>query len=326
MRPRFSIRAILILRWIFLASGSRGRGLGSHACLGDCLARISQTGSDGCRAIARFFCTQITGRAGRVTDLVGITKMDRRPRADSAVFRLTCPVDFYLACRIQAIPLAGLRCRHQRVLRLGQRYSSDKHSPRRTARDVGTFVWFTLQRPNYLSVDQSAGVVFSRATALEVQRRSEVLLPIMDPNWQIRSELRAAAASGKHQIDSPDRPLTAANLSQICADTLLGFVISSQHIGFDALTHNRPRIMDGLGSLRLPQGANIGDSQVKILIREALLTRHVRFFAVRRHRAFVDPGAILFLALSSCGNRIFLSGHPRWLHCVRSSGVQVSKI
>ena len=106
------------------------------------------------------------------------------------------------------------------------------------ARDVGTFAWFTLQRPNYLSVDQSAGVVFSRATALEVQRRSEVLLPIMDPNWKIRSELRAAAASGKHRIDAPSRPLTAANLVQICADTQLGFVISSQHLGFEALTHN----------------------------------------------------------------------------------------
>ena len=37
------------------------------------------------------------------------------------------------------------------------------------AQDVGGFVWFTLGRPNYLALDQSAGVVFSRATALEVQ-------------------------------------------------------------------------------------------------------------------------------------------------------------
>jgi hypothetical protein len=105
------------------------------------------------------------------------------------------------------------------------------------ARDVGTYVWFTLQRPNYLAVDQSAGVVFSRATALEVQRRSQILLPMMDPNWKIRSGLHTAAAPGKHQA-ALSRPLTAAILSQICADTLLGFVISSQHIGFDALTHN----------------------------------------------------------------------------------------
>jgi hypothetical protein len=113
------------------------------------------------------------------------------------------------------------------------------------ARDVGTFVWFTLQRPNYLAIDQSAGVVFSRATALEVQRRSEVLLPIMDPNWKIRSKLRAAAASGKHQIDDPSRPLTAVNLSQICTDTQLGFVISSQHIGIDALAHKGTGLWKG---------------------------------------------------------------------------------
>ena len=113
------------------------------------------------------------------------------------------------------------------------------------ARDVGTFVWFTLQRPNYLAVDQSAGVVFSRATAMEVQRRSKVLLPVMDPNWKIMSKLRATANSGKHQIEAPGRPLTAANLSQLCAETLLGYVISSQHVGFDALTHGNTGAWQG---------------------------------------------------------------------------------
>jgi hypothetical protein len=105
------------------------------------------------------------------------------------------------------------------------------------ARDVGTFVWFTLQRPNYLAVDQSAGVVFSRTTALEIQRRSQILLPVMDPNWKIRSEIRAAVAAGRHEIDAQNRPLTATNLIQICTDPLLGFVISSQNVGFEPLTH-----------------------------------------------------------------------------------------
>src|SRR5208282_5447522 len=53
------------------------------------------------------------------------------------------------------------------------------------ARNSGSFVWFTLERPNYLTLSQSAGVVFSRATAVEVRRRSEVLLPIMKPSWQV---------------------------------------------------------------------------------------------------------------------------------------------
>ena len=100
-------------------------------------------------------------------------------------------------------------------------------------RDVGTFVWFTLQRPNYLALDQSAGVVFSRTTALEVERRSAVLQPIMDPNWKIRSNLRA-----RHQIEAATRPLTSNNLRQICADPQLGFVISQERLGFDALAHN----------------------------------------------------------------------------------------
>jgi hypothetical protein len=104
--------------------------------------------------------------------------------------------------------------------------------------DVGGFVWFTLQRPNYLAVDQSAGVVFSRATAMEVQRRSQVLLPLMDPNWKIMSGLRAAAVGGR-KADAATRPLTATNLRQVCADPKLGFVISPADIGFPRVRHER---------------------------------------------------------------------------------------
>ena len=78
------------------------------------------------------------------------------------------------------------------------------------ARDVGSFVWFTLQRPNYLSVDQSAGVVFSRATALEVRRRSNALLPVMDPDWKIRTRLRDNVAT-KRSASMVSRPLTSEN-------------------------------------------------------------------------------------------------------------------
>ena len=104
--------------------------------------------------------------------------------------------------------------------------------------DVGGFVWFTLQRPNYLAVDQSAGVVFSRATAMEVQRRSTVLLPLMDPNWKIMTSLRAAAVSGP-KADAAPRPLTATNLRQVCADPALGFVISPADIRLPRMRHDR---------------------------------------------------------------------------------------
>jgi hypothetical protein len=105
-------------------------------------------------------------------------------------------------------------------------------------RDVGAFVWFTLQRPNYLAVDQSAGVVYSRATALEVRRRSQVLLPLMEPNWKILSNLRAGAAAGRHTTPAGSHPLTAQSLTLVCTDPLLGFVISPENIGIDHLRHD----------------------------------------------------------------------------------------
>jgi hypothetical protein len=94
--------------------------------------------------------------------------------------------------------------------------------------DVGAFVWFTLQRPNYLALDQSAGAVFSRPTALEIARRSDVLLPVTDPDWRIMSNPRAGAKT---------RPLTAESLVRICTDPQLSFVVSPQDVGYGPLRH-----------------------------------------------------------------------------------------
>jgi len=106
------------------------------------------------------------------------------------------------------------------------------------AQDAGAFVWFTLDRPNYLVMNQSAGVVFSRATALEVRRRSEVLLPLVDPDWKILTRL--SAQSGNRRRSEPSaRPLTTRNLVQVCADPLLGFVISKRQVGFDPIRHEQ---------------------------------------------------------------------------------------
>jgi hypothetical protein len=102
-------------------------------------------------------------------------------------------------------------------------------------RDVGAFVWFTLARPNYLALDQSSGVVFSRATSLEIRRRSEVLLPLMAPDWKIRTGL--AKSGGGQKKEATTRPLTHKNLIAVCADRQLGFVISPENVGFDRLPH-----------------------------------------------------------------------------------------
>jgi hypothetical protein len=92
------------------------------------------------------------------------------------------------------------------------------------------FAWFTLQRPSYLSVDQSAGVVFSRATALEIERRSQVLLPVLDPNWRLRTNSTGTLANDAMQHGS--RPLTKEKLVRVCSDPQLGFVVATEDVGF----------------------------------------------------------------------------------------------
>jgi hypothetical protein len=105
------------------------------------------------------------------------------------------------------------------------------------ARDTGSFVWFTLVRPNYLTVDQSAGVIFSQQTALEVRRRSQILLPLMDPNWMVRSNNRKSLVRAKDS--KSEHPLTKAILINICQDEHLGFVISPENVGYDPMPHKR---------------------------------------------------------------------------------------
>jgi hypothetical protein len=100
------------------------------------------------------------------------------------------------------------------------------------------FCWFTLQRPDYLSVNQSAGVVFSRDAALEVVRRSEVLLPMMAPDWRLYSAM--LAARGEAGSAARSQPLTRERLMSLCRDPALGFVVAWENVGFEPLPHRRP--------------------------------------------------------------------------------------
>ena len=97
------------------------------------------------------------------------------------------------------------------------------------------FAWFTLQRPSYLSVDQSAGVVFSRATALEIRRRSLNLLPVLNPNWRLRTGTGSQTSGDTLQRGS--RPLTGIALAAICVDPQLAFVVATEDVGFEHLRH-----------------------------------------------------------------------------------------
>ena len=110
-------------------------------------------------------------------------------------------------------------------------------------RNSAAFAWFTLQRPSYLTVDQSSGVVFSRATALEVRRRSQVLLPLMDPDWRLFSNMTHAHSGGGKSATSV-RPLTRERLMSVCRDPQLNFVVATENVGFEPLRHARPGEQD----------------------------------------------------------------------------------
>jgi hypothetical protein len=103
------------------------------------------------------------------------------------------------------------------------------------AHNSAAFAWFTLERPSYLTVDQSSGVVFSRTTALEVRRRSQVLQPLMDPDWRLLSDMQAR--SGNAKTGPSMRPFIRDRLMSLCRDPQLNFVVAKEDVGFAPLRH-----------------------------------------------------------------------------------------
>jgi hypothetical protein len=99
------------------------------------------------------------------------------------------------------------------------------------------FAWITLNRPSYMSVDQSSGVVFARATALEIRRRSESLLPIADPDWKIMTRINTRK-QGRPQAAAPPKKLTPEALVEVCADPQLGFVIAKEELTYAHSHHD----------------------------------------------------------------------------------------
>jgi hypothetical protein len=97
-----------------------------------------------------------------------------------------------------------------------------------------SFPWLTLERTSYSSSSQSAGVVFSAKTAAEIRRRSEVLKPVMLPDWRILS-LIARASHEKPTAALTPPSLTAQSLQEICKDSQLGFVVAKDDVGFSPI-------------------------------------------------------------------------------------------
>jgi hypothetical protein len=98
------------------------------------------------------------------------------------------------------------------------------------------FPWFTLERTSYTSTSQSAGVVFSEKTAAEIRRRSEVLNPVIPPDWRILSQFQHPPPKKPTAALTPPS-LTAKSLEEICQDVQLGFVIAKDDVGFSPVKH-----------------------------------------------------------------------------------------
>jgi hypothetical protein len=98
------------------------------------------------------------------------------------------------------------------------------------------FPWFTLERTSYTSTSQSAGVVFSEKISAEIRRRSEVLKPVIPPDWRILSQIQHQSSNNPTGALTPPS-LTAKSLEEICQDVQLGFVVAKDDVGFSPIKH-----------------------------------------------------------------------------------------
>jgi hypothetical protein len=83
-----------------------------------------------------------------------------------------------------------------------------------------TSAWLLLDRPNYLSTIQTAGVVFSRDAALELRRRAAALQPILSPQLFLGWDAGA-----------PELVLGVAPLDRLCDLRAFDYLVTSVDLG-----------------------------------------------------------------------------------------------
>jgi hypothetical protein len=77
--------------------------------------------------------------------------------------------------------------------------------------------WMVLDSPSYISSSQTAGVVFSRATAMEARRRAAVMQPFIGHS-------RFAIGRNDREIEKLTMPIAR----ELCRDPTLGYIISTE--------------------------------------------------------------------------------------------------
>ncbi|HVB15932.1 MAG TPA: hypothetical protein VNF04_05325 [Stellaceae bacterium] len=122
-------------------------------------------------------------------------------------------------------------------------------------------VWLRLRRPEYYSCAQGTGAVFFRATALEFQRRGEVLRPLRPLDFG--KSVLCPRPSDDPGPDDP--PRTRADLARVCAADR----------GLDYLVLARP--VDGVAAREWNAPAPYQDE--RIVHDRLIVTRTSRFYA-----------------------------------------------
>lgn len=101
--------------------------------------------------------------------------------------------------------------------------------------------WVLLERPSYISVSQSAGVMFSRASAMELLHRAESLSNVVP----VRSYLRFDEALGAGVGPS------AQQLEQACTAEQLQFVVTGAKLPWAPVARLPHTMSNSLSALRL---------------------------------------------------------------------------
>jgi hypothetical protein len=100
--------------------------------------------------------------------------------------------------------------------------------------------WLLLERPNYLSLAQTAGLVFSRRAAMEMQRRAVALSVIVPPESFFRW-----SGTGFGLAPAPEK------LERACHTGELDFIVTGSHLSRPALAEVPRIVWRSSGGLRL---------------------------------------------------------------------------
>ncbi len=105
--------------------------------------------------------------------------------------------------------------------------------------------WYWLERPSYLSLAQTAGIVFFRQAALELRRRARHAGPLLT------EELSDWIPSSAHGLPATDR------LPAVCRSGEIDFVVADRDLGLPPLATLAPYPEHPRVQLRLYRCANI---------------------------------------------------------------------